>query len=407
MNRPGRYLTGLYAPLTEELTSHELEVIGRVPAGLDGHYIRTGANPRADVEPDRHHLLASTAMVHGTELGGGRVLSHRNRWITPPSIPARLTRDLLVPAGDGCAGLFTHAGELYATAEIGVPCRLSPLLETLDLADFGAPLATGASPHPRHDPRSGELHLLAYHFEAPYLRHHRVDARGQLYESRDLPLPHPGMIHDFAITTRHLVIFDLPVRFSEDALLDGQPLPYRWQDGAEARIGILARGGPSTTIRWFAMDPCWISHVAGAFEDDDRVIVDVIRKPSRFRHDLRGDDDGPGELLRCTLDPRFDFALIEVLDHEAQDLPAFDPRLPSGERRWIWTTAQDADGSGHLPAGRQLYRHDLCSGERATIELPEGYCGGAMTFAPAHPSAPRARAGCSAICHTWMRTAEN
>lgn len=390
MSRGRRYLEGLYTPLTDEVSSHELEVSGRIPAGLDGHYVRTGANPPADTDPDRHHLLASMAMVHGIQLGGGRALGYRNRWIRPPPIPAHLAPDLLVPAGDGCAGLFTHAGQLFATAEMGLPCRLSPQLDTLGLADFGGPLPSGAAPHPRHDPRSGDLHLLAYHFEAPYLRHHRVNPRGQLLESRQLSLPHPGMVHDFALTPEHLLIFDLPVRFDEDALLDGQPLPYRWQERAEARIGLLPRQGPSTAIRWFAMDPCWISHVVGAVEEGERVVVDVIRQPSRFRNDLRGSDDGPGQLLRCTLDPRFDFALVEVLDHDAQDLPTTDPRQ-SGPRRWLWTTAQEPDGEAHLPAGRQVYRHDLGLGERATVALPEGYLAGPMTFVAAHPSAPEGK----------------
>lgn len=392
MPAPPRYLQGHFAPLPEERSDFELPVEGRLPAALGGQYVRTGCNPRPDADPGRVHQLAGAGMVHGVELAGGRAIGYRNRWIDPPTLDAAASRELLVPPGDGAAGLFHHAGNLYATAELGLPCRLSRNLETLGIAEFGAQLPAGAAPHARFDPGNGELHLLAHHFESPHLRHHRIDHRGQLVESRILPFDRPAMVHDFALTDAHLVVFDLPVLFSEDALLDGQPLPYRWQADAPARVGLVPRHGDAGDTQWFVMDACWIAHVAGARLDGGATLVDVIRRPARFRHDLRGDDEGPGELTRLTLDPRRGVAMMEILDNAPQDLPARDPRQAYGDSRWLWTTAQDDDGQGGiLPAGSCLYRHDLQSGDRQVLSLPENRLAGECTFVPAHPRAPHGK----------------
>ncbi len=371
-----------FAPVTEERSDFDLRVRGRLPAGLQGQYVRTGANPEGDVNPTRHPGLASAGMVHGTLLGGGRALGYRNRWIRPPSIPKHLERELLLPAGGGAAALFHHAGQLHATAELGLPCRLSANLDTLGLCDFGAPLPAGAAPHVRKDPKTGELHVLAYHFEAPYLRHHRIDRRGHLLESRDLEWPRPSMVHDFALTESHLVVFDLPVLFSEDAMLDGQPLPYRWHPDAGARIGLLSRHGPVDT-QWFDLDPCWVSHLAGARREDTRIVIDMITAPAGFHRDCWGEDEGVCQLMRCTLDPRRGVALPEVLDADAQEYPVRDSRLPYADSRWLWTTALETDADGQLPAGRCLYRHDLDTGERIEVAFPDTCLGGELTFVPA------------------------
>ena len=39
------YLTGNYAPVSEEITATELPVTGTIPVELDGRLIRNGPNP--------------------------------------------------------------------------------------------------------------------------------------------------------------------------------------------------------------------------------------------------------------------------------------------------------------------------------------------------------------------------
>ncbi len=382
-----RYLEGNFAPVTTELAAFDLPTLGKLPQSLGGRYCRTGPNPRPGADPDHYHWSAGAGMVHAVELARGRAVSYRNRWIEPQAMPRGHDSELMVPPGTGNAALLQHAGRLYATSEMALPLELSGSLDTLAASNFGGSMPAGTVSHAHQDRLTGDLHMLAYHFEAPYLCHHRIDPRGRLVETRALPMHRPAMVHDFALTAEFLVVFDLPVLFSEDALLDGQPVPYRWQPEAPARVGLVPRHADPEATEWFDLPPCWITHVIGARQVADQVEVDAVRQPARYHRDLRGEDEGPGQLLRCTLQRRRGVALVEILDAAAQDLPVQDPRLSAGEGRWLWTTAMAATPDGcHLPAGRCLYRHDLRAGTRDVIDLGERMAG-EFSFVPAHSRA--------------------
>ncbi|MGW4796484.1 carotenoid oxygenase family protein, partial [Nonomuraea sp. NPDC004297] len=42
-----KYVEGHFAPVTEEVTAYDLPVTGRIPAELNGRYLRNGPNPQA------------------------------------------------------------------------------------------------------------------------------------------------------------------------------------------------------------------------------------------------------------------------------------------------------------------------------------------------------------------------
>ena len=77
------------------------------------------------------------------------------------------------------------------------------------------------------------------------------------------------MIHDFAITERHVVFMDLPVVFD---------LEWRcaagcrtgWSDDYGARLGLMPRGGAAADVRWFEVAPCYVFHPLNAYEDGGR-----------------------------------------------------------------------------------------------------------------------------------------
>lgn len=410
-------------PLEAEHVSFDLPVTGRIPTGLDGLYARTGPNALPGQRSRHGHHPIDDGMVHGVRLQDGRCLWQRNRWIAtpevaralgsadanpePPSLPGAL-----VPEGTGNAALCCHAGRLYALSELGLPWELSPNLETLGVRDFGGPLPAGSITHPHLDARSGELQTLGYHPDPPFLRHHVIDARGHMIDQRTLPLDRPTMIHDFGLTAEHLVLFDLPALFSEEAMLDGEPLPYRWDADGDARIGLFPRRGDAAAARWFTVDPCWITHFAAVRSRNGVIEIDLIRRRGLEATGLEGSElDGSGleahgprfdarrgarsstaaqdppRLAHCRIDPRSDHALIELHSETPQDLPSRDPRAPPGQDTRFWTLGLATADGAPLPAGDRIIAHvpelDRCT----EYPLEAGWLASELTFVPRHPRA--------------------
>src|SRR5262249_29725281 len=139
--------------------------------------------------------------------------------------------------------------------------------------DFGGVLTRGMTAHPKTCSVTGELLFFTYGLEAPYLSYYRADPAGAIVQADSLEVASPTYMHDFAITERHLLFFDLPVLYHGWRA----PQPIRWSEDYGARIGVLPRDGPAAAIRWLPIAPCTISHTVNAYEKDDRIVVEVVR----------------------------------------------------------------------------------------------------------------------------------
>ena len=74
-------MTGVFAPVTEEITRNSLPVTGSIPPELKGRYFRNGANPRAHASPD---WFLGEGMIHGVEIDNGAANWYRNRYVRTP-----------------------------------------------------------------------------------------------------------------------------------------------------------------------------------------------------------------------------------------------------------------------------------------------------------------------------------
>ena len=51
-------------------------------------------------------------------------------------------------------------------------------------------------------------------------------------------------------------------------------ITFKPKRGGAARIGVMPLGGPTSAIRWFDLDPCYVFHTVNAFREGGKVMVD-------------------------------------------------------------------------------------------------------------------------------------
>ena len=283
-----RFLHGPFAPVEEELTVFDLPVTGSVPAGLSGRYLRNGPNPLGLEDPGYRfwegHWFLGPGMVHGVRLRDGKAEWYRNRWVRSRQLAEALGDKW--PAGPVHADMdfaanthiIAHAGRYLATVEAGpLPYELSGELDTLGPCDFAGTLPGGFAAHTKLDHATGELHAIAYFWAWDHVQHVVIGADGTVSRTTDIPVPGGPMMHDFALTGSYVVLLDLPVTFSLDAVSAGLKLPYTWNPAHQARVGLLPRGDAAAGVRWFEVDPCWVFHTLNAYDDGGRVVVNLVR----------------------------------------------------------------------------------------------------------------------------------
>lgn len=337
------FLDGNFAPVTEEVTAHDLPVTGTIPAELEGRLLRIGPNPKAP-DPASYHWFVGDGMVHGLRLRGGRAEWYRNRWVQGDEV-----------VNTHVIGL---AGRTFALVEAGnTPVELTAELDTVGPCTFDGTLDGSFSAHTHADPATGELHAVTYHWSWDHIRHVVVGPDARVRRSEQVPVPDGPMVHDCAITENHVVLFDLPVTFSMDAAAEGARLPYRWNPDHPPRVGLLPLDGPADAVRWFEAPSCYVFHTLNAYEDGTSVVVDLVRHPRMFATRFDGPYEGTPVLERWTLDLASGAMKAEVLDDRPQEFPRIDERLTGRPHRFGYG-ASFGDGVEHGPA----LKHDLAAG---------------------------------------------
>jgi carotenoid cleavage dioxygenase len=358
-----RYLTGNYGPVDNELTATELAVTGRIPSALDGRYLRNGPNPITAPEPGSYHWFTGDGMVHGVRLRDDKADWYRNRWVRSGAVSEALgesPRPGPVHAGMDFAAntnVVGHAGRTFAIVEGGGrPYELDAELETVGPCDFDGTLPGGYTAHPKRDPATGELHAVSYFWGwGNQVQYTVVDVQGRVRKVVDVPVNGPVMLHDMSLTESYAVIYDLPVTFNLDAAMGGSSFPYRWDPDYQARVGLLPREGSADDVRWFDVEPCYVFHPMNAYDDGDRVVIDVVRHPRMFAAHLNGPDEGSPSLDRWTLDLNAGKVIEERLDDRGQEFPRVDERLVGRRHRFGYSSA-------FLNGKSSLLKHDLVAG---------------------------------------------
>jgi carotenoid cleavage dioxygenase len=324
-------------------------------------------------------------MVHGVALRDGRALWYRNRWVRTSTFTEGVeaihpdgTRD--ITAGVANTHVMAHAGKIFALVESSLPTELTCELDTVGPYDFRGKLKTAMTAHPKVCATTGELHFFGYDWMQPWLVYHRANAAGELVQSEVIDVPGPTMIHDFAITDRHVIFMDLPVVFDFERALQGT-MPYRWSDDYGARVGIMPRGTAGAAVRWFEVEPCYVFHPFNAFTEGDTVTVDVARYPSLWR-DTPGAFD-PARAHRWVFDLATGAVRETPLDDRSIEFPRIDERRTGVRHRYGYAARS---GSSVATDQTALVKYDLETGRCETHEFGAGRATSEGVFVAARES---------------------
>jgi len=276
-------------PVDREIVAAPCHVVGEIPEGLTGSFVRNGPNPM--FEPiGKYHMFDGDGMLHGVDFADGAA-RYTNRWIRSRGLEAEMRIGHAVYPGlsdvmnfpdasiVGDAGpvknpanthIVRHAGKILALWEQGLPTQIAPDLTTVGEWDFDGELQGAMTAHPRIDPRTGEMFFFSYNLFAPYLTYYAVDATGALVHRVDMDLPAPVMMHDFIITEDYAVFMDSPIVFNLEGMATGEPM-VQWRPENGTRLGVMPRLGSADDIRWYDVDPSHIQHFWNGWQDGNRI----------------------------------------------------------------------------------------------------------------------------------------
>jgi carotenoid cleavage dioxygenase len=408
-----RYLVGNFAPVQDEVTATDLPVQGAIPNELRGRLLRIGPNPIA-ADPAAYHWFTGDGMIHAIELRDGAAASYRNRWVRTDQAISLLGEnpipgqpDDVFPVGSSVANthVVAHAGKILALVEVCLPTEVRPDLSTVGRYDFGGKLRSPMTAHPKMDPVTGEMLFFGYDpFGPPWLRYHVVDAAGTLVRSEDIDIRGPSMVHDFAITERHVVFFDLPVVFDFD-LVGKRPFPAAWKPEYGARVGVMPRDGGNADVRWFDVELCYVFHPLNAYDENGSVVVDVARHPKMFDRDIYGPAEQPPTLDRWTIDLEGGKVIEERIDERPQEFPRVDDRVVGRRHRYGYATHFGIDDEGIQLGG--LVKHDLRRGTSEARSFGRGTHAGEGVFVPSSVDAAEDEGWVLAVVYDETRDASD
>ncbi|MFM1887195.1 MAG: hypothetical protein RL026_2352 [Pseudomonadota bacterium] len=302
---------GTQKPFRFEADVFDCEVLGELPAALEGSYYRCGAD-RAYPTLQGDVILNGDGMASVFHISGGKV-DFRCRYVkTGRYLAERKARRRLAgkyrngvtddPAlagvdrdNTGNTSAFWHHGRLFALREDSIATELDPdTLETRGAPAFKADLLTRTmTAHPKIDPVTGEWWSYGQFCHKQYRNEMAltvIDARGRVVRQEELVMPYPGVCHDFALTREHVVFTVMPLTVDLQRVRAGGDF-YAWDPSLQPMYGIMPRSGTTADIRWYAVPGAMIAHFMNAWSEGSKVFVDGFAAPGNsfaFFKDVHG-----------------------------------------------------------------------------------------------------------------------
>ncbi len=399
------FLQANFGPWSEEGCYADLRVIsGKIPVELNGVLYRNGPNPQFP-ENDKHWFQGD-GMIHAISLHGGKA-DYQNRWVRTDrfKLERQVGRPLFgnfmnpnncdplakeISGNTANTHIISHGGRLLALQETTYPTEINPHnLHTLGEYNYAGQVPA-MSAHPHFDRATGEM--LSYNY-TPFsnaVSFYVFDKNGRVTTTQTIQVPFSSLLHDFAITTNHVIFPILPLTFNMERAYQGKPV-LMWEPEQGSHFGIMPRNGAAEDLIWFELEPFYVYHFMNAYEDKGCIILDGMRAP---KSGLFPDDSGviipstesESRLTRWVFNLRQRSVSEFQLDDTVAEFPRFDERFTGVAYRHGFAVGSIEEQSRRLDIPCALVHYDLQAETTTIRRLGAGNTPSEPVFVPKHMS---------------------
>lgn len=286
-----------------ELRNAELSVTGKLPPWLKGTLIRT-APSKFEIGKDQYrHWFDGLAMLHKFKIEDGTVC-YSNKFLESDAYVTAKSENRLVygefgtdPCRDlfqkistflkgpvatdnGCVNIIKYNDQVASVTETTKPVRFKlDTLETKGYLFFDDKLKGRTTVvHPHFD-QKGDMYSYMTHFgRKSYYNVYRLPANNDTRELiAAVPVKEPSYMHSFGMTDNYIILTEFPLvvnplvmRFSQKPFIK----KYSWKPDKGTRIQLINKN--TGEVRSYKTDPFFAFHHVNAFEDNGKIIFDLI-----------------------------------------------------------------------------------------------------------------------------------
>lgn len=373
--------------IKQEETELSLPVQGQFPAWLDGILVRNSSIPIYEDDKQVNHPFDGLAMLHRFDFRQGQVF-YTNRFLlskdfyqvvregnphysgfassASPTLWEQIENFLFIPdkgIQNALVNVFKYGKNYVALTEVPLPARFDlKTLQTLGSFEYQDDLPTSrcwesAHPHLDHASKAIFNYLIEFGPQSHYILYRIPDGSSSRETIAKIPVDLPSYMHSFAMTEHYLILTEFPLIINPQDLMHGKSFmqSMHWQSDKKSRFLVIDRSS-GHLVAEAETDPFFSFHHANAYEEDEKIIIDLVAYPNIFRIP----ELFPGEPRSANFSQpqwkkrlmRYHFSVpkqqisAEVIFEKDVEFPRLDDRLDGKKYRYLYLTLSNGKTGG-------------------------------------------------------------
>jgi all-trans-8'-apo-beta-carotenal 15,15'-oxygenase len=346
----------------QDVACENVLIEGKIPAELRGVFFRNGPGLFERGGQRYQHWFDGDGLVNAWRFTDGGV-AHQARFVrTEKFIAENAAGEFLVPAFGSAikakkpirnndstntanTNVIPVGDKLLAMWEGGSAYELdAKTLATRGVVTWTPELKSMPfSAHPKVE-ADGTFWNFGTLFGKMVIYH--ISAKGELLRHAVFDTPASGMVHDFAVSQKHLVFLLPPIGIDREALKAGKSFgeAMTWNGNDSVKILVVEKAD-FTKRRVLELPAFMVFHFGNAWEENDVIRVDYVKSNDlgvmneMMPKMMRGENPDYGETVSVaaflSIDLRRGKTSI-VTRTEPVEFPRIDPRFVAQRNRHVW-----------------------------------------------------------------------